>query len=85
MFLTVQYAFETYEHYIWGVSSKPIIVLTDNKSVTRFFQAKKLPGNLWNSVDYVLNFRFVLGHIPGKANAAADYLSRVHINPNTKI
>ena len=84
-FLSVQYAFETFELYIWGVSSKPIIVLTDNKSVTRFFQAKKLPGNLWNSVDYVLSFRFVLGHIPGKANAAADYLSRVHINPNTKL
>ena len=84
-FLSVQYAFETFEHYIWGVLSKPIIVLTDNKSVTRFFQAKKLPGNLWNSVDYLLSLRFVLGHIPGKANAAADYLSRVHINPNTKL
>ena len=84
-FLSVQYAFETFEHYIWGVSNKPIIVLTDNKIVTRFFQAKRLPGKLWNTVDYVLSFNFVLGHIPGKANAAADYLSRVHINPATKM
>ena len=84
-FLSVQYAFETFEHYIWGVSTKPIIVLTDNKSVTRFFQAKRLPGKLWNAVDYVLSFNFVLGHIPGKANAVADYLSRVHINPATKM
>ena len=61
------------------------IVLTDNKSVTRFLQAKRLPGKLWNAVDYVLSFNFVLGHIPGKANAAADYLSRVHINPPTKM
>ena len=71
-FLSVQYAYETFEHYIWGGSNKPIIVLTGNKSVTRFFQAKRLPGKLWNAVDYVLSFNFVLGHIPGKANAAAD-------------
>ena len=61
-FLSVQYAFETFEHYItllWGVSNKPIIVLTENKSVTRFFQTKRLPGKLWNAVDYVLSFNFV--------------------------
>ena len=79
-FLGIYLAFESFEHYIWGVSTKPVIVLTDNKSVTRFFQTKKLPGNLWNAVDYVLSFNFVLGHISGKANAAADYLSRIHVN-----
>ena len=26
-----------------------------------------------------------MGHIPGKANLAADYLSRMHINPHTKL
>ena len=84
-FLSIQLAFETFEHYVWGVSDKPIIVLTDNKSVTRFFQTKKMPGNLWNAVDYVLSFNFVLGHILGKANVAADYLSRVYVNPDTKL
>ena len=83
-FLSVYFAFEAFEHYIWGVTSNPIINLTDNKSVSRFFQAKRLPTNIWNAVDYVLSFRFLLGHIPGKANAAADYLSRVHVNPATK-
>ena len=38
-----------------------------------------------NAVDYVLSFNFVLGHISGKANAAADYLSRIHVNPSTKL
>ena len=85
VFLGIYLAFESFEHYIWGVSTKPIVVLTDNKSVTRFFQTKKLPGNLWNAVDYVFSFNFVLGHISGKANAAADYLSRIHVNPNTKL
>ena len=60
-FLNIQLAFETFEHYVWGVSDKPIIVLTDNKSVTRFFQTKKMPGNLWNAVDYILSFSLVLG------------------------
>ena len=83
-FLSVYFAFEAFEHYIWGVTSNPIIVLTDNKSVSRFFQAKRLPTNIWNAVDYVLSFRFVLRHIQGKANAAADYLSRIHVNPATK-
>ena len=83
--LSVQYAFEIIEHYIWGVSNKPTVVLTDNKSVTRFLKAKWLPGKLWNAVDYVLSFNFVIGHITGKANAAADYLFRVHINPAIKM
>ena len=83
--LSIQLAFETFEHYVWGVSDKPILVLTDNKSVTRFFQTKKMPGNLWNAVDCVLSFNFVLGHFLGKANAAADYLSRTYVNPDTKL
>ena len=83
-FLCVQYAYETYEHYIWGVSNKPMIVLIDNKSVSRFFQAKWLPGKLWNADDYVLSFNFVLGHFSSKTNAAPDDLSREHINPATK-
>ena len=83
-FLSVYFAFEAFEHYFWGVTSKPIIVLTDNKSVSRYFQAKRLPTNIWNAVDYVLSFHFMLDHIPGKANAAADYLSRIHVNPGTK-
>ena len=84
-FLSVYLAFETFEHYLWGVSNKPTIVLTDNKSVTKFFQAEVIPGNLWNAVDYILSFNFVIGHIPGKANAAADYLSRINLNPATKM
>ena len=83
-FLAVHFAFDTFAHILWG-SSKPVLVLTDNKSLTRFFQAKTIPSSLWTCVDHVLNFNFVLGHIPGKANAAADYLSRIHIQPHTKL
>ena len=82
--LRVYFAFEAFEHYIWGNISNPIIVLTDNKSVSRFFRPKRLSTNIWNAVDYVLSFQFLLGHIQGKANAAADYLSTIHIKPATK-
>ena len=83
-FLAIHFAFDTFAHILWG-SSKPVLVLTDNKSLTRFFQAKTIPSSLWTCVDHVLNFNFVLGHIPGKANAAADYLSRIHLQPHTKL
>ena len=32
-------------------------------------------------MNHVLSFDIILGHIPGKANLAADYLSRIQINP----
>ena len=83
-FLAVHFAFDTFAHILWG-STKPVLVLTDNRSLTRFFQAKTIPSSLWTCVDHVLNFNFVLGHIPGKANAAADYLSRIHVHPHTKL
>ena len=83
-FLAVHFAFDTFAHILWG-STKPVLVLTDNRSLTRFFQAKTIPSSLWTCVDHVLNFNFVLGDIPGKANAAADYLSRIHVHPHTKL
>ena len=33
----------------------------------------------------MLHFTFILGHIPGEAKLAADYLARIHINPETKL
>ena len=64
---------------------KPVIILTDNKSVTRFFQTKLLPPTLWNACDYVIQFNFTIAHIPGKNNTAADYLSRLEIAPKGKL
>ena len=57
-------------------ATKPTIVLTDNKSLTRFFQAKAFPPSFWNACDYVLQFIFKIAHIAGSVNRAADFLSR---------
>ena len=78
------YAFMEFGHLLWG-SQLPVIVLTDNKSVTRFFQTKIIPPALWNACDYVLQYNFVIAHIPGSTNTAADYLSRVELNATEKL
>ena len=52
-FLAIYMAFLEFEHNLWEATN-PTIVLTDNKSVTRFFQTKGIPPALWKSFDYVL-------------------------------
>ena len=41
-------------------TTKPTIVLSDNKSVRCSFQAEAFPPPLWNSCEYVLQFSFQL-------------------------
>ena len=83
-FLAIYFAFLEYSHILWG-TNKPTIVLTDNKSVTRFFQTKMIPPALWNACDYVMQFNFLIAHVPGKMNTAADFLSRLELDPKEKL
>ena len=62
-----------------------MIILTDNKSVTRFFQTKAIPPSLWNACDYVLQLNFKISHIAGSVNTAADFLSRLELKVREKI
>ena len=57
-FSSLQSALETFSHFICG-SGNPVLVLTDNKSLTRFSQAKTIPPSLWNYVDRVTAFNIV--------------------------
>ena len=59
-----------------------MIIITDSKPVTRFFQTKTILPPLGNACDFVLQFNFTIAHIAGKMNTAADFLSRVEMNPN---
>ena len=83
-FLAIYYAFKEFGHIFWG-TPKPVIILTDNKSVTRFFQTKNIPPPLWNACDFVIQFNFTIPHIAGKKNTAADYLSRMEMDPTEKL
>ena len=69
-FLAVHFALDHLAHYVSG-AEKPVLVLTDSLSLERFFEAKNIHSSLWNFVDRPLSFNIVVGHIPGKANAAA--------------
>ena len=73
-FLALYYALHYFSHYIW-VSRKQVIVLTDNKSLTQFFQSKVIPPLLWNCLERILDFNIVIVHIHERANYAADFHS----------
>ena len=83
-FLAIYFLFKEFGHIFWG-APKQVIILTDNKAVTRFFQTKIIPSALWNACDYGIQFNFVIAHIPGAQNTAADYLSRLEADPKDKL
>ena len=73
-----------FAHILWE-ATKPTIVLSDNKSFTRFFQTKPIPPALWNAYEYVLQFNFKMAHIAGSVNTAADFLSRLELRVTERI
>ena len=76
--LAIYMAILEFAHILWE-ATKPTIVLTDNKSVIRFFQTKANPPALWSACDYVLQFNFKIAHVPGSVNTAAEFLSRLDL------
>ena len=83
-FLAIYKAFLEFAHFLWE-ATKPTIFLTDNKSVTLFFQTKAIPPAPWNACDYVLHFNFTIAHIAGSVNTAADFPSRHELKVTKKI
>ena len=83
-FLAIYMAFLEFAHILWE-SSKPTFVLTDNTSVTYFFQTKAIPASLWNACDYVLQFNFKIALIAGSVKITANFLSRLELKVNEKI
>ena len=83
-FLAIFFAFKDLGHIFWE-TPKPVIILTDNKSVTCFFQINIFPPTLWNACVDVIEFNFTFVHIPGKSKTAEDYLSRLEISPKEKL
>ena len=77
-------ASKEFGHLFWG-AIKPVIIMTDSKSVTRFFQTKMIPPPPWNACNFVRQFNFTIAHIPGKMNTAGDFLSRLEMDPNQKL
>ena len=83
-FLAIYHAFLEYSHILWETTI-PTLVLTDNRSVTRFFQTKTTPPALWDVCDYLLQFKFWIMHVAGSQNTATDFLSRLELTPKEKV
>ena len=49
-FLALYFAYDHFAHFIWG-ATKPVLVLTDSRSLTQFFQSKSIHPSLWNCLD----------------------------------
>ena len=69
-------AFFEFAHFLWE-ATKSTIVVTDNKSVTRFFQTKAIPPALWTACDYVLQNHFKIAHSASSINTADNFPSRL--------
>ena len=76
--MAIYTAFLEFAHILWE-ATKPTIFLTDNKSVTRFFQTKASLLSLWNAWDYVLQFNFEIAHIAGSVNTAAHFFPSLNL------
>ena len=83
-FLAIYMAFLDFAHNL-SEASKPTIVLTNSKLVTRFFQTRGIPPSLWNPSDYVLQFNFKIAQIVGSVNTGADFFSRLELQVTGKI
>ena len=70
--LTISMGIFEFARTLWE-TWKLTIVLTDNKSVTLFYQTKAIPPALWNAFDFVSKFNFKLAHIVGSVNTAATF------------
>ena len=82
-FLAIYMDFKEFGHIFWG-TIKPAFIMTDSKSVKRFFRTKMIPPPLWNACDFVLQFSFTIVHLPRKMNTAADFFSRLERDPSEK-
>ena len=83
-FLAIYHAILEYSHILWETTLSTL-VMTDNWSITRYFQTKAIPPTLWNACDYVPQFNFHIMHVAGTQNAATDFLSRIDLNPKEKV
>ena len=83
-FLAMHFAFDEFGHILWG-AKKPIIVMTDNKALTRFFRRNTSRLHCGFFVIELFSSIFLLARVPGAENPAADYLSRLEIRPEDRV
>ena len=64
-FLALFFAFKVLGHIPRG-TPKPVIILTDNKTVTKVFQTRIIQPTLWNACDYNIQINFTIAQVLAK-------------------
>ena len=82
--LAIYLVFLEFAYILWE-ATKATIVLTDNKSVTRFLLTKAIPPALWIACDYLLQNRLKSALFASSVNTAADILSTLELKVTEKI
>ena len=83
-FFSIYFAFGKFGHLMWG-STFPVIVFTDNRSVTRFFKPKSFPRHSGMHAIMSCNTIFLIAHVADSMNTADDFLSRTEVDPTEKL
>ena len=73
--LAIVEAFKTWKHYLEG-SRHEVLVLTDHNNLRRFMETKSLSSRQVRWAQELSRYHFRIDYRQGKANGAADALSR---------
>ena len=73
--LAIVEAFKTWRHYLEGCKHE-VLVLTDHNNLRRFMDTKSLSSRQVRWAQELSRYHFRIDYRQGKANAAADALSR---------
>ena len=73
--LAIIKAFKTWRHYLEGCKHK-VFVLTDYNNLRRFIDTKGISSRQVRWAQELSQYHFQIDYCQGKANAAADTLSR---------
>ena len=76
-YLAGHFAFDEIGHILW-VAKKLVIVMTDKRALTRFFEQNTVHHHF---CDQTLMFNFILTRIQAFKNPAAYYVSRLEDRP----
>ncbi|GJW30588.1 putative reverse transcriptase domain-containing protein [Tanacetum coccineum] len=75
----VVFALKTWRHYLYGMKS---VIFTDHKSLQHIFNQKELDMRQRRWIELFSDYECEIRYHPGKANVAADALSRKeHVKP----
>ncbi|GKB27594.1 putative reverse transcriptase domain-containing protein, partial [Tanacetum coccineum] len=73
----VVFAFKTWRHYLYGMKS---VIYTDHKSLQHIFNQKELNMRQRRWIELFSDYKCEIRYHPGKANIAADALSRKELH-----